>query len=113
MISFQEQVSGAIKLMKGRSADADTLRGFALLNAYRRFYGGVPVLTLDAAAAAVFERLDQDPAARRVGTNDLRMASVALANGLTLLTRNAKDFARVPGLRFESWTVPAGPAVAQ
>ncbi len=36
-----------------------------------------------------------------IGANDLLIASVALAHGLTLLTRNRKEFSRVPGLRWE------------
>jgi tRNA(fMet)-specific endonuclease VapC len=41
----------------------------------------------------------------RIGTQDLKIAAVALANRLTLLTRNRRDFARVPGLVLDDWTV--------
>jgi len=34
---------------------------------------------------------------------DLKIACIALARQLTLLTRNTADFAQVPGLRFENW----------
>ena len=34
---------------------------------------------------------------------DLKIASIALANDSTLLTRNTNDFQRVPGLRIEDW----------
>lgn len=34
---------------------------------------------------------------------DLRIASIVLANGATLLSRNLRDFDRVPGLRVENW----------
>jgi tRNA(fMet)-specific endonuclease VapC len=37
---------------------------------------------------------------------DLRIASIVIANQMTLLTRNTVDFQRVPGLHFEDWTVP-------
>ena len=34
---------------------------------------------------------------------DLKIASIALANDATLLTRNTNDFRRVPGLRIADW----------
>jgi tRNA(fMet)-specific endonuclease VapC len=37
---------------------------------------------------------------------DLRIASVELANDMTLLTRNTVDFERVPALRIEDWALP-------
>jgi len=39
----------------------------------------------------------------RIGTLDLKIACIALAYDATLLTRNATDFAQVPGLRIENW----------
>jgi tRNA(fMet)-specific endonuclease VapC len=38
-----------------------------------------------------------------IGPNDLMIASIAVANGLTLVTHNTKEFSRVPGLQLEDW----------
>ncbi len=58
------------------------------------------------------EGVDQHYAAIRVtlerrgqpiGSNDLLIAAHALALGATLVTNNAREFARVPGLKVENW----------
>ncbi|MGI8979300.1 MAG: type II toxin-antitoxin system VapC family toxin [Pirellulaceae bacterium] len=52
-------------------------------------------------AADEFKRLR---AARvRIGTQDLKIASIALANDALLLSANLRDFEQVPGLRVENW----------
>ncbi|HEY1048380.1 MAG TPA: type II toxin-antitoxin system VapC family toxin [Prosthecobacter sp.] len=38
-----------------------------------------------------------------IGTMDLRIASIALEYGATVLTRNLVDFAKAPDLRVENW----------
>jgi tRNA(fMet)-specific endonuclease VapC len=38
-----------------------------------------------------------------IGPNDLLIASIALANGLTVVTHNTSEFSRVPGLPLEDW----------
>jgi len=56
---------------------------------------------LDHEAVETFNRLRDQGA--RVGTQDLKIAAIAFAHDARLLTRNAVDFAKVPGLRFENW----------
>lgn len=38
-----------------------------------------------------------------IGPYDVQIAGVALAHNLTLITRNTREFERVPGLRVENW----------
>ncbi len=40
---------------------------------------------------------------RPIGGNDIFIAAIALANDVTLATRNVDEFRRVPGLRVEAW----------
>jgi tRNA(fMet)-specific endonuclease VapC len=39
----------------------------------------------------------------RVGTQDLKIASIALVHNALLLSANLRDFRKVPGLRVQSW----------
>lgn len=39
----------------------------------------------------------------RIGTTDLKIASLVITQGATLLSRNIQDFSKVPGLKVENW----------
>ena len=102
IVSFHEQVIGSHAYINGARRPSDVIRGYAILGRVIREFTEMPVLLFDQTAAARFD----DLASRRlrVATMDLRIASIALARGLILLTRNVRDFARVPGLVTEDWT---------
>jgi tRNA(fMet)-specific endonuclease VapC len=38
-----------------------------------------------------------------IGPNDLMIATIARAHGLTLVTHNTNEFSRVPGLTLDDW----------
>jgi tRNA(fMet)-specific endonuclease VapC len=38
-----------------------------------------------------------------IGSYDLMIASIAIANGLTLVTGNVREFSRIPELKIENW----------
>jgi len=63
------------------------------------------ILPFDAEAAEVYgplrARLESE--GRRLDEPDLRIASIALAHGLTLVTGNVRHFSRVPDLAVENW----------
>lgn len=55
----------------------------------------------DVRAADEFKRLQTQRI--RVGSQDLKIASIALVHDALLLSANRRDFERVPGLRIENW----------
>ena len=65
-----------------------------------RFVEEIPVVDFDEAAARAYPTL---PFKR--GNFDRLIAAHALSLGLTVISRNVKDFADVPGLKVENWTV--------
>ncbi len=67
-------------------------------------YRNIHVLPFDRRAVNQFEKLRTQKI--RIGTNDLKIASIALSLDATLITRNLHDFVHVPNLRIEDWTKP-------
>ncbi len=51
------------------------------------------------------ERARLYKAGQPIGPNDLLIASIALANNLTLVTHNTAEFSRVAGLKLEDWEI--------
>lgn len=58
---------------------------------------------VDAARIYGSTRASLEASGKRLAEPDLRIASIALARDLTLVTGNVHHFARVPGLRVENW----------
>lgn len=103
IISFHEQVIGAHAYINQGRTTADAIRGYTLLWEILQGFTAAPVLPFDAAAAAILDGLRAQRI--RVPAMDLRIAAIALSRGLILLTRNTRDFGRVPGLVIEDWTL--------
>lgn len=49
-------------------------------------------------------RLELERAGTPIGPNDMLIAAHALAMDLAVVTRNVREFSRVPGLRTEDWS---------
>ena len=101
IITVEEIMRGWMAAIRRIQAPRRQISAYAKLRLLFRFFATWNVLPWDDAAADVFESLSQAKA--RVGTMDLKIASIALANRATLLTRNIRDFGKVPGLRMEDW----------
>jgi tRNA(fMet)-specific endonuclease VapC len=59
-------------------------------------------IDFDLQAESIYHQLREQKI--RIGTQDLRIAAIVLANRATLLTRNDRDFSQVPNLVTEDWT---------
>ena len=76
-------------------------RLIALQNLFQPFVS----LPFDDAAARLYAsiRHDLETRAQVIGPNDLKIAAICLAHGLTLVTSNTNEFNRVTGLSLEDW----------
>ncbi len=102
IITAEEQLRGCF--LQIRRAPS----GLACVEAYQQLRETIDKLktltTLDFDVAA--ELIDQALRQRhpRMGTQDRRIAAIALANNCILVTSNQTDFSQVAGLTLQDWT---------
>lgn len=89
-----ELFHGAYK--SGRDANLNLVRSFTAL---------FESLPFDDRAADIYGylRTDLEKQGKLIGPHDLLIASIALANGATLITHNSTEFSRISGLMIEDW----------
>jgi predicted nucleic acid-binding protein len=69
----------------------------------------LPILPFDTLAANHYGeiRAQLEAQGTPLGDADLRIAAIALARGLTVVTGNVRHFHRIPGLSIENWLEPS------
>jgi len=90
------------ELYYGAARSSDPARTLAT---QRSFVSLFKSLVFDDAAAETYGQIRAELAAKGqpIGPNDLLIAAIAMANGVTLVTHNTDEFSRVTGLRIEDW----------
>lgn len=104
IISFEEQIRGRLARVRAARNPAEEVERYSKLHETLTYFMQILVLPFDETAATFFRRFQQQRI--RIGTQDLRIASIALANNCTVITRNRRDFERVPELTIADWSVP-------
>jgi tRNA(fMet)-specific endonuclease VapC len=103
IVNYEEQMRGWLARLSRATSLERQVSDYWELKKLLQIYCGVPVLDFDTKAAAQYELLRQTPI--RIGSMDLKIAAIALSKQATLLTRNIVDFAKIPGLRTEDWSI--------
>lgn len=64
-------------------------------------------LPFDDSCAEIYGRIRANlaSAGTTISSNDIQIASIALANDLILVTHNVREFSRIEGLKIEDWEV--------
>lgn len=99
IITVIEQIQGRLAVIHHATSEADVARGCERLQETMGFYASIYVLPYDVEAQLQFTHLRRQQV--RIGTQDLRIAAIALSKNATLVTRNTRDFAKVPGLHLD------------
>jgi tRNA(fMet)-specific endonuclease VapC len=103
LISDQEMMRGRLAVLSHGTQGERRVHAYQKLRATIRFLQSVQILDFDMDCEGKF--VDLRKRKIRTGSQDLRIAATALIHGLTLVTRNTKDFAKIPGLPIEDWSV--------
>lgn len=103
IITYEEQMRGWLAYIAQAKTQTQQITVYQKLRKLVDRFSRMALLDYDAEAARYFEQLTK--ARIRIGTMDLRIAAICLANNATLLTRNLRDFGQVPGLKVEDWSV--------
>jgi tRNA(fMet)-specific endonuclease VapC len=101
IISAEEQMRGWLSLLNSIKQVQRQVVVYERFAALFKFYAAWLVLEFDTTSAERFEALRRHRI--RIGTQDLKIASIALLRDALLLSANLRDFRQVPGLRIENW----------
>src|SRR4028118_194875 len=102
IISYEEQMRGWLSYIAKAKTVEQQVEPYKQLKQQLTNYCTIPILEFDEQAAQEFQRLRK--AYPRLGTMDLKIASITLVNKAVLLTRNSADFGQIAGLSIENWT---------
>ena len=102
IVSYEEQCKGWLS-KTAREKDESLIHAYQQLGIHLEIYAGMRVLSYDSEAHRIFTELQKQKI--RIGTQDLKIASISLANNATLLTRNIRDFEKVPDIKVEDWSI--------
>lgn len=75
-----------------------------IMRAFLANYDTLPFTDQDAALFGTF-RAQLESAGITTGILDLMIAAQGVANHLTVVTHNTREFIRIPGIKLEDWTI--------
>lgn len=101
IISVEEQMRGWLAEIHRQKKARNQIRSYDHLRRMFAFYAEWNILPWNDDSVDAFENLRKEKI--RIATMNLKIAAIAIANDALLLSRNLKDFEKVPGLRVENW----------
>jgi tRNA(fMet)-specific endonuclease VapC len=104
VIVIEEIMRGRLNILRQAEAGRASI---SLARAYKLFedtftdFRRLHILSYTVQAEALYQEWRQHGI--RLGTHDLRIAAICVIHGARLISRNRRDFERIPGLVTEFW----------
>jgi tRNA(fMet)-specific endonuclease VapC len=102
IITIEEILRGWYTRIRRARNDEQLARAYEALQQTVEFSRQVQILPFDLPAIRRYRQLRSRH--RRTGTNDLRIAAIALEQQGILVTRNISDFSEIAGLQHDDWS---------
>ena len=102
IVTYEEQTRGWLAEIARAKNLSREIEAYRQLNRNLDGFRLTHVLDFDEPAGTELQRLRRMKLL--VGTLDLKIAAITLIHDATLLSRNLRDFRKVPGLKVEDWT---------
>jgi tRNA(fMet)-specific endonuclease VapC len=102
-VTLEEQLRGWLAQINRLPDPLKQVSAYSELTGLIEFFSYWTVLPFDDSAARKYAEYRKQKI--RIGTMDLKIASIAVAQNAVLLTANHNDFQDIPGLRIEDWTL--------
>ena len=101
VVTMEEQMRGWLAEINRWREVRRQITAYERLVRMVEFLSEWEIIRLDDPVANQFDRLRKSGV--RIGSQDLKIASIAVVHNALLLSANLRDFRRVPGLRVENW----------
>jgi tRNA(fMet)-specific endonuclease VapC len=101
VITYEEQVQGRLAYIQKAKDLEQREVAYQLLTNTALFFSEFTLINFSQRAQSRFENLKD--MRLNVGPNDLSIVAIALENDAAVITRNVRDFARVPNLKIINW----------
>ena len=102
IVTASEQIRERMNIISRADSSSELVLAYARLEDTLEDINSLNVLEFSEAAGNIYSELKTKI---RVGTQDLRIAAITLSVNGILVTRNWKDFEKVPNLRLEDWSI--------
>ncbi len=103
VITVQEQMKGWLNVINPYGNTEQSIWAYRGLSDAIKFFNSIQLLEFDQVAYNIYKDLKSQKI--RIGTQDLRIASIALSVNGIVITRNQKDFGKIPNLVRENWSI--------
>lgn len=103
VITLEEQIRGRFHIIRQASSPTELILAYRNLHITFDSLKSFNIMDFSPEASSIYSFLFKQKI--KIGTQDLRIAAIALsANGI-LVTRNQRDFGKVSNLALEDWSV--------